>query len=195
MPTKPRPAPVTTDESLEAAKDYAAIIAAAQRPELTVPLVLRADIAVQLQQLRDQIEAARKDAITMADKAEVRKLAKRADELAAAARDATITMLLRGLGPMTFKKLEREHPPVDDDRDDLGLDWHLATFAPALVRACLAGPITVEQWDDLYDNEKITEGQLEELFNVAIQLSRGRVVAPFLPAASVILQGSPESSE
>lgn len=196
MPTKPAAAkPITTDESIEAAKDYAAVIASAQRPEITVPVCLRADVAVQLQELQQQIATAREDAVTAVDKAEVRKLAKRADEIADTARDATIPMLLRGLGPATFRRLSREHPTVDGDPDDLGLDFHLETFGPALVRACLVGPITPEQWDDMVNDEKITSGQLEELVNTALQLSRGKVSAPFLPGASVILRGSPKRSE
>lgn len=89
---------------------------------------------------------------------------------------ASYTFLLRALPRRAFRDLLDAHPPRPEIAREAA--FNAATFPPALIRKCLIEPAvaTDAQFDELLD--KITEGQVGELFDAAWLANQGGSEVP-----------------
>ena len=98
---------------------------------------------------------------------------------------ASFTFKFRAMPRREYRTLRDEHPPRADKRNE-GL-FNMATFPPALIRACMVDPViaTDGDWEKLQD--LLTEGQITELFNAAWLCNEGGSEVPkFVPGSGRI---------
>lgn len=165
----------------------------AKRPQRTVPVCLRGDLIGEIEQLNVELVQHRSRAqSTLASQGDDRKIAERIAALQEEMRGATVDFHLQGLSRPEWNQLVADHPPTEDQRAE-GYVYDVDVLPENLVRRCLIDPVpTDDEWANVL--AKITSGQFEGLVEVAMALSRTKVVdVPFSPAASAILQSSDET--
>lgn len=64
-------------------------------------------------------------------------------------RAATRVVHMRALDPTAYRRLQLEHPPLDDDEHDQASGVHVDTFWPALVAASTTHLTTLDSNDEL----------------------------------------------
>lgn len=165
--------------------DLDAALAAAQRPQKTVSLCLRGDLVAEIESLDEQIEKAEAErADSMGRTTELKRLRKRRDELVAEAEaeDSKYPFVITGLSDPEWQELISAHPARDDNDADGVFGYNTSTFFDALVRAALGSSVTEAQWIKLRDT--LSSGQMEELRDAALKVSRRRVDIPKSPPSS-----------
>jgi hypothetical protein len=110
-------------------------------------------------------------------------------------RDATVTFHLVGMPFPAYNAVLIDHPPREGNMVDRAVGYNVATFYPALVKACIASPVlSDEQWEKLV--ARLTDGDFDRLATAASEVNRrlddGRV--PFSRTASVEMLDSVETS-
>jgi hypothetical protein len=106
---------------------------------------------------------------------------------------STVTLRLRALPRMEYRRMLGEHPQREGNAADESFGANSDTFFEALLRASVVDPtLSAEQWDRLL--AAITDGQFDVLVTAALSLNRRDVSVPFSPAASAVIRGSVESS-
>lgn len=85
---------------------------------------------------------------------------------------------LRAIPPNEFEALADEHPPTAE-QEARGAAWNSATFRPALLEACVItpdgeDPLTAADWADAAASGWMTIGELNSLFDCALELNAGR---------------------
>lgn len=164
------------------------LLQSASRPEKVVPIVLKADIAAQIEKLELELIELRKDADTLAGNPEAAVVADRIDALIEESKDSTVNVTLRGLPRKAWSDLKAKHPPADP---------RLFLYAPTLmddaVPECWVAPeIDDETRDKLLD--ALTGGQWERLC-MAVQDVNGDVEVPFSALATVARRPSVENEQ
>jgi hypothetical protein len=169
-------------------------IKAARLPETVVPVVLRADLAAEREQLLRQLEAVREVKATSLAGSGTAELEQRITNLTEQMRDSVVEFRLRAL-PRTrrpgdhrpsFAELKAQHPVREENgelrREDIMAGFvNAETFPDPLVRHSIVDPpLTDEDWEQL----ELSQGQFDELVNAAWQLNQGKVDIPFSYAAS-----------
>lgn len=103
--------------------------------------------SINLQNARDQLgraEMLQNPDLTTAAKATV-------DQAEAELREVSVRMLFQGLGRYEFEKLVAEHPPTDEQREELRrlgkeAEYNYETIAaPLIAQSCIEPQLTVEQ--------------------------------------------------
>jgi hypothetical protein len=95
------------------------------------------------------------------------------------------TIRLVSLPAPQFTALLAEHPPTKDQRRE-GAEWNPDTFHPALIAACAQDEgLTAEQWAAELDSDRWSQGERNELFNLAldVNVSTPRQLGPALRSA------------
>lgn len=160
-----------------------ALIQQATRPEKVVPLVLRADIQRQIEDLELELIEIRKDSDTLAGNPEASEIAGKIEALIKESQESTIKVTIRGLPRKQWSDLKAKYPP-DDPRVYL---YDVKIFDDA-VPACWVSPeIDRETLDKLL--EQVTDGQWEKLCQ-AVQATNGDVSVPFSALATLARRGS-----
>lgn len=108
----------------------------------------------------------------------------------AVAKDA-ITINLRSIGRRRYDELMRAHPATDEDHEEVRqitgqatarARYHGETFVPALVAACMAEAMglppddaadVAKKLDALADQGRVSEGELNQMFQKATRLHEG----------------------
>ncbi len=85
------------------------------------------------------------------------------------------TFTVRCVPPAQWDALIDQHPPSEEQRAQ-GWQWHVATFRPAVLDACVVpdegeDPIGVRGWVEVAEEGEMTPGELELLFATAVQLN------------------------
>jgi hypothetical protein len=83
----------------------------------------------------------------------------------------TLTALL----PKVWEDLVLAHPPTPEEQEG-GAWWHVETFRPAVLEACVVtpegeDPLTAADWQELATGGHLAAGELVLLFNVAVRLN------------------------
>lgn len=174
--------------------DAADLIRNARLPQRSVPICLAGDMVAQHEELSRQLavaEAERAAAGSLAGNGN-HELAKQIAELEEAMREHTVDFRLQALPRGAWAKLVADHPPRRDDQNKLidEAGFNADTFVAALLRKCLVEPRLDDDLFELLVNERLTDGQYEQLTTALWQLNRGTVSVPFSRAASRIRQGS-----
>lgn len=169
-------------------------IKAARLPETVVPVVLRADLAAEREQLQRDLDEARERGATSLAGAGTAELEQRLRQVSEEMRDSVINFRLRALPRSrrpgdhrpSFTELKAQHPPREKDGDMLREDVlagfiNSETFPDPLVRHSIVDPpLTEEDWEQL----ELSQGQFDELVTAAWVLNQGKVDVPFLSAGS-----------
>jgi hypothetical protein len=160
------------------------ILGQIKRPERTVPICLRGDLAAVYEQLGRDFEVAdttvTDDVLAGGSSTEAAKLAAEMASIRQQMLDVTEIFVLRALPRSEWVELAREHPARDGI--DLG-DVNEDTFIPALVAACAITPaMTVEQATILH--RTLSEGQWGAIATAVWDLNRSLPEIPFNLAAS-----------
>lgn len=148
----------------------------------TVRVLLDAEIANQIEQLREQIKEASRSSsrADMGMENPVPGLQKKIDKLIAAAEKNGMfaEFTFKSVGRKRFDDLVREHEP-DEETRKLGGQWNPETFAPALLsEACVEPAMTLEEAKQLWDSDEWNQAELLELFQAAIEVNIERPNVP-----------------
>lgn len=168
--------------------DFSTLLAAAQLPERSVPVCLRADLAADHEAADRELEQLVRNPPSSLGGDGRGELRDRIAALEAEMKASTYPFRLRALPKPKFRALVAAHPPRrgDDgepDQRDAVIGLNAETFFDALIRACLLDPALDDaQWADL--EAKLTDRQYDDLSNAAWYLNRSEVDVPFSRAAS-----------
>jgi hypothetical protein len=82
---------------------------------------------------------------------------------------------LRALSPSEWEALVDLHPAAEG-QDKAGAMWHTATFRPALLASCVVPadgeePLSEADWDVLAKDGALAPGELNTLFNAAVNIN------------------------
>lgn len=160
----------------------------------SVPICLRGDLAARYERLEQELTEAQdedaKDSLAAGGKA--RKIAQEMEDLRGEMLRYTHDFQFRALpktGSATapgYRDLVADHRPREGDADDAIWGANLATFPIALIQACCIDPVmTVDQVEEM--DGMLAEGQMLELFGVALRLNRENADVPKSALASEIL--------
>lgn len=180
--------------------EFTDLLAQATPPQRTVQICLRGDLVAQWEETARQLAKTKeRDPGASLAGTGAGALARDLERLTAEMEPFTVPFLLRGLSRPAYKALEAAHPPrqgpdgkvLTADADD---GVNVDTFWYALVRACVISPqVTGEQWAELFD-QKLSDGQVNQLASAALLVSRGTVDVPFFSAVSAHLASSGNGS-
>lgn len=163
------------------------LLQSATRPEKVVPIVLKADIAAQIEVLElELIELRKNDLESLAGNPEAAEIAGKIEALIEESKGSTVNVTIRGLPRKAWSDLKAKHPPADPR-----LFLYGPTFMDEAVPACWAGPeLDAETRDKLLD--ALTGGQWDHLC-MAVQNVNGDVEIPFSALATVARRTSVEN--
>jgi hypothetical protein len=156
--------------------------------ERVVPVILKAGLARQIEDLEKQLLEARSVSDTLAGSPEARRIAAQIDELIAEAKDSTVEVTIRQLPRKVWSDLKKKHPPADP-RMYL---YDVAIFEDAVPLSWAAPEVDDDTRDKLL--EQVNDGQWEKLCQ-AVQVVNGDVSVPFSALATQILRNSGGSEQ
>lgn len=176
---------MTSNEELRIRK----LIQGATRPEKVVPLVLKAGLAREIEDLELELIELRKEGLeSLAGNPKAVEIGARIDALIVEAKDSTIEVTIRGLPRKQWSDLKTKFPP-----DDPSMYLYDTKIFNEAVPACWVSPeIDAETRDKLLD--EITDGQWERLCK-AVQDVNGDVSVPFSALATRVRQASVENEQ
>lgn len=155
----------------------------ATRPEKKIPLVLRGDLARQIEDLEEKLVEIRRKADTLAGDPRAAEIAAQIEALIEEARDSIVEVTIRGVKRKVWSDLKAKYPPSDPT---------VYLYDPKIfdeaVPLCWASPdISAEVKNELL--EELTDGQWNRLCT-AVQHVNGDVDVPFSALATRIRQAS-----
>jgi hypothetical protein len=172
--------------SLPKLADPTAVIRAGGLPERTVPICLALDLVEEYEELlREAEQPAESNSLAGSPKKPTAEL----DALKAQMLASTVEFRLRAMPRPKFKALKRDHPPRKGEDGapvprDAMLGVNEDTFFEPLLRASLVDPVLDETTFRLLVDEKLSDGQFEQLTDVAWALNVRRIDLPFSYAGS-----------
>jgi len=172
-------------------KDAARIRALVQNAtpaEKVVPLVLKAGLARQIEDLEKELIEVRKGLDTLAGSPEARALAEQIEALVEEARESTIEVTIRQLPRKQWSDLKTKYPPADPR---LYL-YDVKIFDDAVPASWVAPAVDDDTRDAVLD--KLNDGQWERLCQ-AVQVVNGDVSVPFSALATLALRPSSVSEQ
>lgn len=175
---------MTTKEELRIRK----LLQGASPAEKVVPIILKAGIARQIEDLEKKLAEVRSVSDTLAGSPEARPIALQIEALIEEAKESTIEVTIRQLPRKRWSDLKAAHPPADPRMYlyDSGI------FEDAVPESWAAPVIGDETRDSLL--EQINGGQWEKLCS-AVQVVNGDVAVPFSALASQALRNSGASEQ
>lgn len=180
-------------------KNFKAMLAEAKRPERTIEVCMRGDLAAEHQELERRLDRAQKAPTAGMEDGGVSELADHIETLQQQMLEHSYTFRLRALPRHEFRSLVHAHPPreKDGERDpeDAPLGVNRETFFPAIIRASVYDPeLDDAEWTDLLD-DKLTDYQFQDLAWTAWHLNDGEVSVPFSRAALLLRRDSGDDSK
>jgi hypothetical protein len=168
-------------------KNFKAMLADAKRPEKTVNVCLRGDLAAEYEDLESSLEEAQGQAGDSLD-AGVGDIAENLEAMRELMKEYTYPFRLRALSRPAFRALVAEHPPRRQgdaiDERDVAFMVNLDTFNREFIKLSVVSPeMDEDDWTSLLD-DKLTDAQFENLAVAAWMLNRVDVDIPFSHAAS-----------
>lgn len=164
------------------------ILQDASPAEKDIPLVMKAGIQKQIEDLELQIIELRKDSDTLAGNPEAVAIGAQIDALSEEAKTSVITVTIRQLPRKIWSDLKAKYPP--DDPTMFLYDSKI--FDEAVPASWVAPEVGEETRDAIL--EKITDGQWERLCK-AVQEVNGDVSVPFSALATRVRRASVENEQ
>lgn len=175
---------MTSKEELRIRK----IVQDATPGEKVVPLVLKAGLQRQIEDLELRLIEVRKDSDTLAGNPEAVEIGAQIDALVEEAKASVIQVTIRQLPRRVWSDLKTKYPP-DDPRIYL---YNKKIFDEAVPASWVSPEIGEETRDAIL--EKVTDGQWENLCK-AVQHVNGDVSVPFSALATRVRRGSVASEQ
>lgn len=175
-------------------RDAKAIIASARRPETSIDVCMRGDLAAEHEQLDAELQRAQADdgwvATSVADVHPAIGLAARIAAIETQMADSIVSFRFRALPRKEWDAFLDAHParPQTDER------FNMDTLPVAIVSACLVDPeMTIEEVDELFD--VLSEGGRSALFQAAWSVNQEVAAIPFSRRASAVNRWRDASSK
>lgn len=93
------------------------------------------------------------------------------------------TMLFRAIGSKEWDLLQSQHKPTKAQIEQ-GMQFNVDTFPAALLsRVCVDPAMDEEVWQEIFDSEDWSRGELGDLYNEAISLNNAGFSVPFNASA------------
>lgn len=165
------------------------LIRGAKLPEKDFPVCVDPDLVGEYEQLVEMRDAAKEAGASSLAGGATSNLDEQVADVKARMEAATVVLRLRALGRLQWKALKDEHPPRkgDDGKtipEDVFVGVNRQSFFNALVRATIAAPVLDAETLDLLLDEKLTDGQWEDLCTIAWNMNEDKVSVPLFSAAS-----------
>jgi hypothetical protein len=160
----------------------------AARPEFVVPLVLRADIAAQIDELENKLLELRHEELdTLAGDPRAKQIADEIAALIEESKDSTIKIKFRGLRRKQWSDLLAKYPPTDPTK----FRYDPKIFEAAVPECWVEPDIDDDTRDKLL--EELTDGQWDtSARRSSTSMGRG---CPFLRARYAARRSSAESEQ
>lgn len=178
-----------------------AIIAGAKRPERTVPVPMRGDLAAECEQLERRLREAEAErespSASLSGNPEVVEIAQRIEALREEMQDSIVEFRLRALPGRrsrnakvpTWTQLKDANPPREGNAKDKDNGVNMEQFNIELVRVSIVDPVLDEEdFDNLL--EGLSDGGFTLLVGNCYGVNQADVDVPFSYAASRILRNS-----
>lgn len=173
-------------------REIKALIAGARRPERTVDICLRGDLAAEMAEAERAIInlEQQRGGDSLAGNPAARDLARRQEALREEMLAHTVQFRLRGVSRRRWTELLAQYPPREGNKADEAMGMNLDDCIEALVKECVVEPeLDDDDWDHLLA-EALTDGTYEMLTNAAWGVNQRDISVPFSHAASQILKNS-----
>jgi hypothetical protein len=90
-----------------------------------------------------------------------------------------LVLYVRVIPADLYEQIELEHPP-SPDQAARGYQWDPATFAPALLEACVDGDMTADDWAEMRRvGGRVATGEINALINLCLAVN-DRTPDPYL---------------
>lgn len=164
------------------------LLQAASPAEKVVPIILKAGIAGQIEDLDTQLIDVRSVTDTLAGSPEALRITEQIEALIEEVKDSTIQVTIRQLPRKRWSDLKAEYPPADPR---LYL-YDSKIYNDAVPESWVAPVISDETRDSIL--ETISDGQWNKLC-AAVQIVNGDVAVPFSALATRIRRASGASEQ
>lgn len=165
--------------------DISEIIKKAKPRERTVRICLAGDLAGRAEELQEELLRLQEDwePDSLTDVNPGRAIAEEMKTVREQVRESEVPFTLRYIGDKKYSDLVAAHP--SDSANELFDD---GTFPAALIAAsCVEPEMSEEQAHELF--EKLNQGEIKKLFDVAWDVHNSSDLVPFSLAASALLAG------
>lgn len=168
--------------------DPGALIRAGKLPEKDFPVCVDPDLVAEYEQLVEMRDAAKEaGAGSLAGGGTA--FDEQITDVQSRMEAATVVLRLRALGRLRWKALKDGHPARKGDdgkpvSEDMFVGVNRQSFFNALVRETIAAPVLDSETLDLLLDEKLTDGQWEDLCTVAWNMNEAKINVPLSSAAS-----------
>jgi hypothetical protein len=165
------------------------LIRGGKLPEKDFPVCVDPDLVSEHDELVKLRDAAAKAGTTAQAGATTADLDERVAGVLKQMEAATVTLRLRALNRRAWKALKDEHPPRRNTEgtvipEDLFVNVHRDEFFDALVRKSIVDPELDDETMTVLIEDKLTDGQWEDLTTTCWNLNETSISVPFSSAAS-----------
>ena len=169
--------------------DPGALIRGGKLPEKDYPVCVEPDLVAEYEQLVGMREAAKEAGAGSLAGGSTTALDEQIADVQQRMEASTVVLKLRALGRLRWKALKDEHPPRKDADgktipEDVFVGVNREAFFNALVRETIAAPVLDAETLDLLLDEKLTDGQWEDLCTIAWNMNEAKISVPLSSAAS-----------
>lgn len=169
--------------------DPGALIRGGKLPEKDFPVCVEPDLVAEYEQLVEMRDAAKDEGSGSLAGGNTTAFDERIDDVRKRMEAATVVLRLRALGRLRWKALKDEHPPRKDAEDkpdlaDLRLGVNRDTFFDPFVRETIVDPVLDEETLTLLIENRLTDGQWDDLTTTAWNMNEAKISVPLFSAAS-----------
>jgi hypothetical protein len=169
--------------------DPGALIRGGKLPEKDYPVCVEPDLVAEYEQLVGMREAAKEAGAGSLAGGNASTFDEQIADVQRQMEASTVVLKLRALGRLRWKALRDEHPPRKEadgkpDLGDLRLGVNRDTFFDPFIRETIVDPVLDEETLTLLIEQKLTDGQWEDLTTAAWNLNEAKISVPLSSAAS-----------
>jgi hypothetical protein len=169
--------------------DPGALIRGGKLPEKDFPVCVEPDLVAEYEQLVEMKAAAKDAGAGSLAGGATTELDEQIADVQKRMEAATVVLRLRALGRLRWKALKDQHPARkgEDGKplpEDMFVGVNRESFFNALARETIVAPVLDAETLVLLLDEKLTDGQWEELCTIAWNMNEAKISVPLSSAAS-----------
>ena len=169
--------------------DPGALIRSGKLPEKDFPVCVEPDLVAEYEQLVQMRDAAKEAGAGSLAGGNTAEYDEQIADVQQRMQESTVVLRLRALGRLQWKALKDEHPARKNDDgtarpEDMFLRVNTETFFDPLVRKSIVSPVLDDETLGVLIDEKLTDGQWDELTTVVWNLNEAKISVPLSSAAS-----------
>jgi hypothetical protein len=169
--------------------DPGALIRGGKLPEKDFPVCVEPDLVAEYEQLVEARDAAKEAGAGSLAGGNTTALDEQIADVQKRMEESTVVLKLRALGRRQFRALRDEHPPRKDaegkvDLGDLRLGVNRDTFFDPFIRETIVDPVLDEETLTLLIEQRLTDGQWDDLTTTAWNMNEAKISVPLSSAAS-----------